>query len=1606
MKTLTLKSVLGFVFLLAISLNLKAQLVVNTSASGIDLANALIGSGVTISNVNLDCGPGGSALFTGGNTTNIGIDQGVLLTTGLANDAIGPNILGNTSFDQSSFYHGDADLQAISAFALNDACSLSFDFVSQSSMITVQYSFASEEYNEYVCSVFNDLFAFFVSGPNPLGGQYNNQNVALVPGTNLPVAINTVNNGSPGSQSSGNCTSLSYSSYFVSNGSGATIEYDGFTVVLTAEIPIIPNEEYSFKFVIADVSDGILDSGVFIKGESFSIFACQAGTISFENVSSPLTLCGDDDQISQVNANTNSLIEGDTYTFLLTSTSGEILEMNEDGIFFPEPYGLAAYNVYGLSYSGVFSLPDVGDNISEMTVDDEFGCFELSQPLSIIIEDCIPECSLEVTCPNPQGGHFQCISDVPFGSASDVVITDSCFQPTVFVDYEEEGSGCLDDIYYRQVIYTIVDGNVTTGCFVNYTASDNTAPIFITQLTDQSISCGDDLPEIDVLASDNCSNVVVEEKTTIIDFETEACEGFRSQTPGGWGAPAEGNNPGTYRDANFAAAFPNGLTIGCNNTLTLTSASAVEDFLPAGGQPNVLPAGNLVNSNLSNSFASHLVAITLSLGFDSYDPNFGTSNYLAENLVFNTGLFTGMTVGEVVTIANSVIGGCSSEYTPEQLKSGLALFNENYGNGTEDNGNFSCQGSENECEYTIFRCWVATDECGNYSTTSQTITVTDTEAPIAITDVPSVVTVECFDDVPTYDVIFTDNCDNQLEPTAISSIGMDGCTQIISRSWSATDDCGNVGTIGQTVYIIDTQAPVAITDIPAVITVECIDDVPTYDVVFTDNCDDLLEPTAISSIGIDGCTEIISRSWSAMDDCGNVGSIGQTVYVVDTQAPVFLNEPTDVVITCMDQIPPAPVVEAEDACSDFDLTFAETSTQGNCPIVITRTWTAIDECGNEDSIEQTITIVDDQAPVFDPFVYLISVSCESVDEVTVTATDNCSDVEITFTELHLSGGCYGYSMRTWIATDACGNMTTAEQLIQIIDVTPPTIIGVGDNMIVECDAVPGVPEVTAIDNCGEATLEFNEEIIPGDCPGYYTIIWTWTSMDFCDNESIAQKVIEVVDTTGPVFSYVAASAIIECGSDIPSSGAVAADACSLTDVNMVETSQDGDCDQEYTITRTYTATDECGNTTVAIQTIEVVDSTAPVFTFVPENITIECDQNVPASQAFATDNCGMVDITINDILFETECDQEYSLVRVFTATDECGNSETAQQIITVVDTTAPVLSGTPSSVLVLNCDDAIPAPADVTVFDNCDQNVEVVYTETYGGDLPAEGSSADCLAFTPGAYEDGEVCTGVQPWSVVLFGFEGINTTYYTTIDANWVEYPDGSATLTGSVVSVLNPNEGWNIAVSFENGMDWAGWSNQIFPTSYKDDCVLSADTHVDWMYYIMSAGAQLTGWGDLSGSTLNLNHAPSNMYYGYQVGFGANNVNENYGGGGWFTFTGSHNGENITGSGDFAFDHDCCPRYNITRTWSAADCAGNTVSFSQNISFDSEVPPTPIAGIDNSCPEDFNGNGVIGAEDMLMILSELGCANNCGCDLNGDGHVNSGDLIGFLSALGTMCY
>ncbi len=231
----------------------------------------LVGGGVTISNVTFN-GSGSTipasvvsmGRFLNGNTTNIGLTEGVLITSGNINIAPGPNTLTSAGLDLG--LGGDPQLATlIPGYTVYDASVLEFDFRPISDTLRFRYVFASDEYPEFSGSNYNDVFGFFVTGPNPAGGNYTNYNIALIPGTTTPVSINNLNNGTTGTGPCNNCQ------YYVNNPPNApTIQYDGFTTVLTAMAVVVPCQTYHIKIAIGDAGDHIYDSGVFLEANSFS----------------------------------------------------------------------------------------------------------------------------------------------------------------------------------------------------------------------------------------------------------------------------------------------------------------------------------------------------------------------------------------------------------------------------------------------------------------------------------------------------------------------------------------------------------------------------------------------------------------------------------------------------------------------------------------------------------------------------------------------------------------------------------------------------------------------------------------------------------------------------------------------------------------------------------------------------------------------------------------------------------------------------------------------------------------------------------------------------------------------------------------------------------------------------------------------------------------------------------------------------------------------------------------------------------------------------------------------------------------------------------------
>jgi hypothetical protein len=222
-----------------------------------DMVNALLGGGVTVSNIKYTGATNASGFFCSG-TGSVGLGRGVVLTTGCAANIIGPNNSPDATCDNG--LSGDPDLTAIVAGATSnqtfDASVLEFDFVPESNTVQFVYVFGSEEYNEFVDSQFNDVFAFFVNGVN----------FAVIPGTSIPVTINNVNNGFSSGVSTGPCRNCSF---YIDNVDGhLNTQLDGLTTVLNFTAPVLPHEVNHMKLAIADAGDRFLDSAVLLLAGS------------------------------------------------------------------------------------------------------------------------------------------------------------------------------------------------------------------------------------------------------------------------------------------------------------------------------------------------------------------------------------------------------------------------------------------------------------------------------------------------------------------------------------------------------------------------------------------------------------------------------------------------------------------------------------------------------------------------------------------------------------------------------------------------------------------------------------------------------------------------------------------------------------------------------------------------------------------------------------------------------------------------------------------------------------------------------------------------------------------------------------------------------------------------------------------------------------------------------------------------------------------------------------------------------------------------------------------------------------------------------------------
>ncbi len=644
--------------------------------------------------------------------------------------------------------------------------------------------------------------------------------------------------------------------------------------------------------------------------------------------------------------------------------------------------------------------------------------------------------------------------------------------------------------------------------------------------------------------------------------------------------------------------------------------------------------------------------------------------------------------------------------------------------------------------YAITYVWDVEDDCMNTDQTTLTITILgDTDPPMLV--IPMDATVSC-EMIPSEDgsgATATDNCtaDNDITLNYLGETDNSdmGCPYQIIRTWQAVDLCGNdTGPVSQTITVEDNIFPM-IAAVPGDETLNCYTEfnpaIP--DLTWSDNCTTggtvvgTQNPTDASSMTCPGGS--IVRTWTVMDDCGNVTTETQTITILPYPLVDWINPPADITLGCTDPIPstdsmdhPLSYMSSGTACTESGMvTPIITGAITGCNTSMTLDWTYTDMLAcNTITHTQTITLEDTEEPQLQNEPGDLTYNCAG--EVPPIADlawiDNCDGTGmVPGQESGSIDNCIGGSItRAWTYTDACGNTDTH---IQIITVNPvPDLMwttSLPPDITLSCtDPIPPVFDLDYSNNASSMSCLENGTVSPTEsgtlnvCGDMITRLWEVPN-PVCGPPLSFTQTLTLEDTELPELQNEPLDLTFDCASDLTPMGDLTwTDNCDGTGV--VSGVEDGTIDNctGGAITRTWTYTDMCGNTDTHVQNITVnpVPDIVWTSTLPPSNVILDCDDPLPPLEDLmysnnATNmNCeemGTVSPVENGSL--VMCGDV--LTRVWTTPiPACGPGLVYIQTITLDDVTPPQFTNPPSSSLTLTCITDLPPLVDLDWTDNCD----------------------------------------------------------------------------------------------------------------------------------------------------------------------------------------------------------------------------------------------------------------------------------------------------------------
>jgi len=710
---------------------------------------------------------------------------------------------------------------------------------------------------------------------------------------------------------------------------------------------------------------------------------------------------------------------------------------------------------------------------------------------------------------------------------------------------------------------------------------------------------------------------------------------------------------------------------------------------------------------------------------------------------------------------------------------------------------------------TVPVLWDVADNMGHSFQFSYVAVMVDVTPPVFdVASTPSILFVNSIVQVPPLGAIpVMDNCETPITTTFSQTTPPPICSSgTFIRTWVATDSSGNAATYTQTITVFRDSLLPTLTVLPQNGSAPCEELPGAYTNWLAQQ---MAVFKAVDASGIQSysnnappaladCPVPVTVTFTATDNCGFFRSTTAVFSSSDTNPPTVLQAPKDTFAFC-DQytvrlssfIQSKANAQIAEACSPFVVWTMEiggiqydsvqlftiladslavnacrTVQVGNQVLSNVRAYLdvdfyATDACGNEAYVGQgRFAVLDTLSPVVGT-VGTVTEECGAGNDQSNlvnwinqhgnnTVADACSPTSwINFSYISSDGqsgtgsfnsgpyptipqnDCAWFVDVTFRAADQCGNIGENVSRFQLIDTTAPMIIGFADTTTIYCPTpIPSSFSATVTDNCSQGlvatyTTQFADTI----CSGNYSLRVFWTAMDACGNVGSRTQVFLIRDTVAPQFTLVPANFTVGCDSfqllplPVIGSEVQATDICGvLQGINYIafnNRSPDPTVCGHYNfeITRRYTATDQCGNTRVAIQLISVRDLTPPTAAIALADTLIPC-QNLPLVAAIppAEDNCSPIlttPVEFSRAILDGSCGSNYTIVVTWEARDVCGNKGYYSRNYQVVDTIAPMISGVPEDITV-SCE-SIPAPYSSSLFtltDNCDAAPVVSFLET------------------------------------------------------------------------------------------------------------------------------------------------------------------------------------------------------------------------------------------------------------------------------------------------------